>query len=62
MCDRHLLEIIDTIDALRLGFCLGQCGQQEGCQDGDDGDNHKQLNQSKGVTPSASPNSLIVLV
>ena len=43
----HLLEIVFALrgDSLRLG--LGQGGQQHRSQNGDDGDDHQQLNKGK---------------
>ena len=43
----HLLEVVFALrgDSLRLG--LGQGGQQHRSQNGDDGDDHQQLNKGK---------------
>ena len=41
----QLLEVIQTIDLLRLLLRSGQCRQQHGGQNGDDGDDHQQFDQ-----------------
>ena len=43
----HLLEVVLALrgDSLRLG--LGQGGQQQRRQNGNDGDDHQQLNKGK---------------
>ena len=42
-----LLEVRCALDALRLLFCRRQGRQQHGRQNGNDGDDHQQLNQSE---------------
>ncbi len=37
MCQLKLFEIIDTCNALCLGFCLGKGRKEHASQNGDDG-------------------------
>src|SRR5207302_8476381 len=45
----QLLEIIDAADAFGFLFGFSQDRQKHGCQDGDDGNNHQQFDQSEGA-------------
>ena len=43
----QLTQIVDTVGPIRLFLCRRQRGQQHGGQNGDDGDDHQQFNESK---------------
>jgi hypothetical protein len=43
----HLVGVIHAVDAMRLALGLGQSGQQQASQNGNDSDHHKQLNKSE---------------
>jgi hypothetical protein len=45
----HLFQVVQATDALGLGFGLGERGQKERSQDGNDGDHHQQLDQREGA-------------
>ena len=47
---RQLLLVVDALNALRSGLGPGQGGQEERGQDGNDGDNHQQLDESETRT------------
>ena len=42
-----LSQVIGARDAIRLFPCLRQCGQQQRCQYGNDGNDHQQLDQGE---------------
>jgi hypothetical protein len=44
-----LLEIAHTVDALSFGLGLGEGGQKEPRQDGDDGNDNQQLDERKSL-------------
>jgi hypothetical protein len=44
----HLLEVVETVDALRLRFRLAQRRQQHGGQDRNNGNDHQQLDEGEG--------------
>jgi hypothetical protein len=49
-CRQHgLLAVADVVDRIGPAFRLGQRRQQHGREDGDDGDDHQQFNQSEPV-------------
>src|SRR5436190_14827288 len=41
----QLLIITQALYSLRLGFCFAQCGQNHAGQDGNDSDDHQELNE-----------------
>ena len=43
--ETELAEVVKARDAMRLRFRPGQCRQQHGREDGDDGNHHEQFNQ-----------------
>jgi len=43
----ELPQIVGATDSLSLVFCIGQRWQQQGCQDGDDGNDNQQLDQGE---------------
>ena len=54
--DAHLFQIIQAGGLFGLGLRLGESGQQHAGQDGDDGNNHQQFNQSeRGEPPPSFP-------
>jgi len=47
----HRPEIVQAINPLRLDFGLGQSGQQQTRQNGNDGDHHQKFDQREGGAP-----------
>ena len=58
----NLLQIVEAVSLLRLGFGLGQRGQEQRRQDGDDRDHHQKFDQCERgacvAAPLDLPNSL----
>jgi hypothetical protein len=52
----HLLEVVLALCGDSLGLGLGQGGQQQRSQNGDDGNDHQQLN--KGESPKSISSGL----
>jgi hypothetical protein len=50
--ERQLLDIVEAVDFLPLSLGLGQRRQQQGGQDGNDSNNHQQLDQREGAAMS----------
>ena len=51
----QLLGVVHTEDALSFGFSLGQRGQEHACQNGDDGDDHQELDEGETGPQRFSP-------
>ena len=47
----HLFVVVHAADAVRLGLGLGQGGQEQACQDGDDRDDDQQLDEGECLFP-----------
>ena len=41
--ESELLDIVQAVNSLSLGFCLAERGEEHARQDGDDGDDHQEL-------------------
>ena len=52
--DHHLLAVIHAADALRLGPGLGERGQQQPGEDGNDGDHDEQFYESEATVAAQS--------
>jgi hypothetical protein len=52
----HLMGVAETGSAQPLVLGLGQGRQQQGGENGDNGNDHKQLDESKGATPPRTRN------
>jgi hypothetical protein len=50
----HLAAVVQALNRLRLELGAAQGGQQQGGQDGNDGDDHQQLNQRKPASAGGS--------
>ena len=50
--DPDLLEIADALSAFGPALGLGKCGQKDGGQDADDGDDHQQLDEREPAPPA----------
>jgi hypothetical protein len=44
----HLAQVSHTFDSPSPGFAFAQGGQEQGCQEGNDGDDNKQFQQCEG--------------
>ena len=50
----NLTRVAHALHSIRLLLGPGQCRQKQRCQDGDNGDNHQQLNQGEAPVLCAS--------
>jgi len=48
-----LFCVAETLDLVRLGLRVGQCGQEHRSEDGNDGDHHQKFDQGKA--PALKP-------